>query len=128
MPRVAITDQLVRHGAAWREVLPSVEHRQHRRLNNRAENAHQPTRGRERRMRRFESPGHAQRFLAAHGPIVGRSRPRRRLTAVTYRQLRDERSATRHAITGPPAAAQAAVASSARRAVPSPTPPVPCTN
>ena len=65
VPRVLITDQLASYGAAQREVLPSVEHQQHNRLNNRAENSHQPTRERERRMRRFTSPGHAQRFLAA---------------------------------------------------------------
>jgi len=65
VPRVLITDKLASYGAAKREVLPSVEHRQHKRLNNRAENSHQPTRQRERRMGRFKSPGHAQRFLAA---------------------------------------------------------------
>jgi len=42
-----------------------VEHRRHKGLNNRAENSYQPTRERERRMRRFKSPGHAQRFRAA---------------------------------------------------------------
>src|SRR5829696_5625388 len=61
VPRVIITDKLASYGAARREVLPTVEHRQHKRLNNRAENSHQPTRERERRMRRFKSPGHAQR-------------------------------------------------------------------
>ncbi len=82
VPRVLITDKLPSYGAAKREVLPSVEHRQHKRLNNRAENSHQPTRERERRMRRFKSPGHAQRFLAAYGPITNHFRPRRhRLTA-----------------------------------------------
>jgi putative transposase len=55
----------------------SVEHRQHRYLNNRAENSHQPTRQRERTMRRFKSAGQAQRFLAAHGPIMTHFRPRR---------------------------------------------------
>ena len=55
-------------------MLPSVEHRQHRYLNNRAENSHQPTRQRERRMQRFKSPGHAQRFLAAYGPIAQHSK------------------------------------------------------
>jgi putative transposase len=59
VPRVIITDQLRSYGAAKREILPSVEHRQHRYLNNRAENSHQPTRQRERRMERFKSPGHA---------------------------------------------------------------------
>src|ERR671910_2165027 len=89
VPRVVVTDKLASYGAARREVLPSVEHRQHKRLNNRAENSHQPTRERERRMRRFKSPGHAQRFLAAYGPIGSHFRPRRhRLAAADYRQIR----------------------------------------
>ncbi len=101
-----ITDQLASYGAAKREALPSVEHRRHRYLNNRAENSHQPTRERERRMRRFKSPGHAQRFLAASGPIAAHFRPRRhRLTAAAYRQTRDQRFATWHAVIGLPAAA-----------------------
>ncbi len=101
VPRVVITDKLASYGAARREVLPSVEHRQHKRLNNRAENSHQPTRERERRMRRFKSPGHAQRFLAAYGPIAGHFRPRRhRLTAAAYRETRTERFQTWHAVTG----------------------------
>ncbi len=65
VPRVLITDKLGSYAAAHKEVIPSVEHRQHKRLNNRAENSHQPTRQRERTMRGFKSAGHAQRFLAA---------------------------------------------------------------
>ncbi len=106
VPRPVITDKLASYRAALREVLPSVEHRQHKRLNNRAENAHQPTRERERRMRRFKSPGHAQRFLAAYGPIASHFRPRRhRLTAAAYRETRAERFATWRVITGAPAMA-----------------------
>jgi len=106
VPRVVITDKLASYGAALRAVLPSVEHRQHKRLNNRAENSHQPTRERERRMRRFKSPGHAQRFLAAYGPIASHFRPRRhRLTAAEYRTTRAERFATWRAVTGTPALA-----------------------
>ena len=87
VPRVMVTDQLKSYAAAKREILPSVEHRQHRYLNDRAENSHQPTRQRERTMRRFKSAGHAQRFLAAHGPILSHFRPRRhRLRAREYRQ------------------------------------------
>ncbi len=101
VPRVLISDKLASYGAAKREILPRVEHRQHKRLNNRAENSHQPTRERERRMRRFKSPGHAQRFLAAYGPIAGHFRPRRhRLTAAAYRATRAERFATWRAVTG----------------------------
>jgi putative transposase len=55
--------------AAKREVMPSVEHRQHKGLNNRVENSHQPTRRRERQMKRFKSAGQAQRFLSAHDQI-----------------------------------------------------------
>jgi putative transposase len=87
VPRVLITDKLKNYGAAQREILPGVEHRQHRYLNNRAENSHQPTRQRERRMQRFKSPGHAQRFLSAYGPIAQHFRPRRhRFAAPAYRQ------------------------------------------
>jgi putative transposase len=59
IPRVIVTDKLANYGAAKQEILPSVEHRQHCYLNNRAENSHQPTRQRERTMRRFKSAGHA---------------------------------------------------------------------
>src|SRR5690242_14761342 len=65
-PRVLITDKLASYGAAKKEITPGVEHRQHKGLNNRAENSHQPTRRRERQMKRFKSAGQAQRFLAAH--------------------------------------------------------------
>jgi putative transposase len=87
VPRVIITDKLKSYGAAKREILPSVENRQHKYLNNRAENSHQPIRQRERRMQGFKSPGHAQRFLAAYGPIAQHFRPwRHRLSAPEYRQ------------------------------------------
>jgi len=106
VPRVVITDKLASYGAALREALPSVEHRRHKGLNNLAENSHQPTRERERRMRRFKDPGHAQRFLAAYGPIASHCRPRRhRLTAATYRETRAERFAAWRAVTGTPAMA-----------------------
>src|SRR3982751_3450282 len=65
VPRVIITDKLGSYSAAKAEVMPSVEHRRHKGLNNRAENSHQPTRRRERQMKRFKSAGQAQRFLSA---------------------------------------------------------------
>ena len=87
VPRVIITDKLKSYGAAKREILPGVEHRQSRYLNNRCESSHLPTRQRERRMQRFKSPGHAQRFLSAYGPIAQHFRPRRHLySASDYRQ------------------------------------------
>jgi putative transposase len=62
VPRVLITDKLASYGAAKKELLRSVKHRQHKRLNNRAENSHQPTRQRERTMRRFKSAGPPHAF------------------------------------------------------------------
>ena len=101
VPRVIITDKLKSYGAAKREILPGVEHRQHRYLNNRADNSHQPTRQRERRMQGFKSPGHAQRFLAAYGPIAQHFRPRRhRLSAPAYRQEMQQRCQVWGEITG----------------------------
>jgi putative transposase len=101
VPRVLITDKLGSYAAAKKEVLSSVEHRMHKRLNNRAENSHQPTRQRERTMRRFKSAGHAQRFLAAHGPIREHFCPhRRRLGAKRYRAILQERFGAWNTITG----------------------------
>jgi putative transposase len=57
-------------------------------------------------MRRFKDPGHAQRFLAAYGPIASHFRPRRhRVTAEAYRQTSAERFATWRVVTGTPALA-----------------------
>ena len=65
-----ITDKLKNYTAAKREIMPGVEHRQHKGLNNRAENAHQPTRRRERIMKRFKSRRQVQRFLSIHDQIA----------------------------------------------------------
>ena len=92
VPRVMITDKLPSYGAAKREAMPGVEHRQHKGLNNRAENSHQPTRLRERVMRRFKSPGHAQRFLSAFGIISSHFRVGRHLyRACGYRHVMKSR-------------------------------------
>jgi putative transposase len=100
VPRVIITDKLASYAAAKKEIMSSVEHRQHKGLNNRAENSHQSTRQRERTMRRFTSPGHAQRFLSAFGPISDHFRPRRHhLCASGYRALFQERFETWNEIT-----------------------------
>jgi putative transposase len=69
-PRVFITDKLKSYGAAKREIMPGGEPRQHKGLNNRAENSHQPTRRRERIMKRFKSPRQAQRFLSTHDQVA----------------------------------------------------------
>jgi len=60
VPRVIVTDQLGSYRAAKADILPGVEHRQQKGLNNRAENSHQPTRLREKLIRRFKSAGQAR--------------------------------------------------------------------
>ncbi len=88
-PRWLITDKLGSYGAAHRAVMPSVEHVTARYTNNRAEVSHQPTRQRERQMRRFKSAAQAQRFLVVHGVILNLFRlGRHRLRAANYRLLR----------------------------------------
>jgi putative transposase len=85
-PRVVVTDKLASYSTPCAELLPNAVHRCDKGLNNRAENSHQPTRERERRMRGFKSARHAQRFLSIFGMIgdlfsVGRHL----LSAVSYR-------------------------------------------
>jgi putative transposase len=100
-PRVMITDKLASYGAAKREVMPEVEHRRHKGLNNRAENSHQPTRRRERQMKRFKSPGQAQRFLSAHDQVNNLFHFRRdHVTATQYRTTRAQAFAIWAEITG----------------------------
>jgi putative transposase len=106
VPRVVITDRLGSYQAARRRVAHSVEHRQSKYLNNRAENSHQPTRQRERAMKRFTSPGHAKRFLSAFSGISPHFRPRRhRLRAGEYRREMAVRFATWNEVTGTTTAA-----------------------
>ena len=61
---------LQRRCKAKRVLLPNTEHRCHKRLNNRIENSHQPTREKERQMRKFKASGSAQRFLSSMGEIL----------------------------------------------------------
>ena len=91
VPRRLITDKLRSYLAACRTVMPSVVHRTDRYANNRAEVSHQPTRERERQMRRFKSAAHTQRFLAVHGPVQNLFRVGRHLLrAVHHRLLRTQ--------------------------------------
>ncbi len=68
-PRRIITDKLASYGAARRQVMPSVEHRSHKGLNNRAENSHVPLRKRERMMQGFRSVGGLQRFTSVFSAV-----------------------------------------------------------
>ncbi|MER8383873.1 IS6 family transposase [Mesorhizobium sp. M1405] len=88
-PRVMITDKLQSYGAAKREIMPGVEHRSHKGLNNRAENSHQPVRRRERIMKRFKSARHLQRFVSVHDPIANLFNvPRHDIPSTHHRELR----------------------------------------
>jgi putative transposase len=105
-PRVMVTDKLGSYSAAKRELIPGVEHRQHKGLNNRAENSHQPTRRRERQMKRFKSAGQVQRFLSAHEQINNLFHLRRdHVTASEYRAARGRAFAMWADISGVAAAA-----------------------
>src|SRR3954464_7125738 len=100
-PRVLVTDKLGSYGAAKREIMPGVEHRQSRYLNNRAEVSHQPTRRRERQMQRFKSARQAQRFLSAHDQINNLFLlPRHRMPATDYRAARAEAFEAWHEVCG----------------------------
>ena len=89
VPRRLITDKLRSYTAAHRTVMPSVAHSTQQYENNRAEGAHQPTRQRERQMRRFKSARHAQRFLSVHGVVLNLfCLGRHLLRAVHHRRLR----------------------------------------
>lgn len=70
LPRVLVTDKLKSYAAANKDLGISIEHRQHKGLNNRAENSHQPTRVREKVMRRFKSPRQLQRFTSTHDQVA----------------------------------------------------------
>jgi putative transposase len=101
VPRVLVTDKLASYSVAHRRLMPGVEHRRSKYLNNRAENSHQPTRQRERAMKKFTSPGHTQRFLSAFSGISPHFRPRRhRLSADAYRHEMTDRLSTWNEITG----------------------------
>ena len=90
VPRVVVTDKLKSYAATKRTILPHVEHRQSKYLNNRIEVSDQPTRRRERHMRRFKSARHAERFLSAHSRIHNHFQLRRhRLTANEHYAGRD---------------------------------------
>lgn len=88
-PRVIITDKLRSYGAAFKEMGLETEHRQHKGLNNQAENSHQWTRLREKKMRRFKSAKQAQRFLSAGELIYQQTQPPRHklLAAITREEM-----------------------------------------
>jgi transposase-like protein len=99
-PNVLVSDKLRSYGAAMSEMGLSARHEQGLRRNNRAENSHQPTRRRERKMQRFKSPGSAQRFLSVQAAVHNTFNVQRHLTSRnTLRVLRDEAFQTWRAAT-----------------------------
>ncbi len=99
-PRRLITDKLGSYAAAHCAVMPGVIHSTRQYENNRAEVSHQPTRQRERQMRRFKSAGHVQRFLSVQGVVLNLFRVGRHLLrAVHHRLLRTRASGVWRAAT-----------------------------
>jgi putative transposase len=81
-----ITGKLASYAAAKKLVMPGVEHRQHKGLNNRAENSHQPSRRHERIMKRYKSARQARRFLPVHDQIAKLVRRPANTTAAAHRK------------------------------------------
>jgi putative transposase len=88
-PRKIVTDKLRSYGVAHRELIPDTIHSTKQYENNRAEQSHEPTRVRERGMRKFKSVRQAQRFLGAHAAVSNLFNLGRHLiNAEHYRDLR----------------------------------------
>ena len=88
-PRKIVTDKLRSYGVAHRELIPDTIHDTSQYANNRAELSHQPTRVRERVMRRFKSMQQAQRFLTVHAAVYNLFNLGRHLVAAkNYRFFR----------------------------------------
>ena len=91
VPRVLITDKHKSYKAARKSILKSIDHRQHKGLNNRIENTHQTVRIKERQMRRFKSPGHAQKLLSIRGKFLNLLKiPRFKFQSTNYREKLQE--------------------------------------
>lgn len=86
-PRKIVTDKLRSYGVAHRELIPDSIHDTSQYANNRAELSHQPTRVRERGMRRFKSIVQAQRFLGVHSAVYNLFNLGRHLVSASHYRL-----------------------------------------
>ena len=88
-PRRIVTDKLRSYSVAHRELIPDTIHDTSQYANNRAELSHQPTRARERGMRKFKSASQSQRFLGTHSAVYNLFNLGRHLiSAEHYRMFR----------------------------------------
>ena len=99
-PRKIVTDKLRSYGVAHRELIPETIHDTSQYANNRAELSHQPTRVRERSMRRFKSTQQSQRFLSVHAAVYNLFNLGRHLVSANhYRDLRQDAFASWDSVT-----------------------------
>ena len=91
-PRRIVTDKLRSYGVAHRELIPDTIHDTSQYTNNRAELSHQPTRVRERGMRRFKSAHQAQRFLSTHAAVYNLFNLGRHLISAKHYQFFRQRA------------------------------------
>jgi putative transposase len=91
-PRKIVTDRLGSYAVAHRELVPDAIHDTSRYANNRAELSHQPTRVRERGMRRFKSMRQAQRFLGVHSAVHNLFNLGRHLVSAEHHRLLRQRA------------------------------------
>jgi putative transposase len=97
VPDKLVTDDLRSYGAAASDLGIVKRHEPGRWRNNRAENSHQPTRRRERKMQGFKSLGSAQRFLSVHAAVHNTFNVQRHLTSArTHRAFRASAMQTWH--------------------------------
>lgn len=101
-PRLVVTDKLASYAKPCAQLLPTSKHVSDKGQNNRAENSHQPTRQRERRMRRFKSVAHAQKFLSIYSQLCNFfGLIRHTLSSRNYRDLLTSRFAEWRLLTLP---------------------------
>jgi putative transposase len=87
--QTVVTDGLCSYPAAMKELGIADRHEVGRRLNNRAENSHQPFRRRERAMQRFRSMKTLQKFSSIHAQVHNHFNQERHLVSrETYKQRR----------------------------------------